>query len=224
MRDEGITIKHTKLGEADYIATVLTREHGKIAAVVKGARKTHSKNSAALSLFIRSQLKFTPGRNLSVINEAEIVDSFAMPISKDYDKYLAASQMCNLIEKLVFMSFEPVTQQYQLLLRALKMLSQKLPQGITPNAVAISYTLRALTLAGYEIDPDDISTPNLIIPHPNDECQVNRALDFLLQGSWAELAALFAEFGRLEEGLTKGVASFAVNQTQSRLVAFGDRI
>ncbi|MDR2508670.1 MAG: DNA repair protein RecO [Candidatus Ancillula sp.] len=220
LKDEGIVIKHNKLGEADYIATILTRNHGKISCVVKGARKTLSKNSAALSLFVHSSLKFTPGRNLAVVNESEIIDSYAVSIMKDYDKYLSASQMCNLIEKLVFMNYEPVTVQYQLLNRALKMLAQKLPQGISPNAVAISYTLRALTLAGYEIDPDEISSPDIIIPHPNNESQVNSALDFLLQGDWKGLQMLFAKYPRLESAVTKGVASFAVRQCGSKLNAY----
>ena len=37
-QDEGVVLRTVKLGEADRIVTLLTRDHGKIRAVAKGVR------------------------------------------------------------------------------------------------------------------------------------------------------------------------------------------
>ncbi|HEY0617698.1 MAG TPA: recombination protein O N-terminal domain-containing protein, partial [Kribbella sp.] len=47
-RDEAIVLRTQKLGEADRIATLLTRTHGKIRAVAKGVRRTSSRFGARL--------------------------------------------------------------------------------------------------------------------------------------------------------------------------------
>lgn len=48
-RDEGVVLRTAKLGEADRIITLLTREHGKIRAVAKGVRRTKSRFGHALN-------------------------------------------------------------------------------------------------------------------------------------------------------------------------------
>ena len=47
-RDEAIILRTQKLGEADRIITMLTREHGRIRGVAKGVRRTKSKFGARL--------------------------------------------------------------------------------------------------------------------------------------------------------------------------------
>jgi len=42
---------HQKLGEADRIITILTREHGRVRLVAKGVRRTTSKFGARLEPF-----------------------------------------------------------------------------------------------------------------------------------------------------------------------------
>ncbi|MGF3919788.1 DNA repair protein RecO, partial [Staphylococcus aureus] len=42
-RDEAIVLRTHKLGEADRIITVLSRDHGKVRAVALGVRRTSSK-------------------------------------------------------------------------------------------------------------------------------------------------------------------------------------
>ncbi|HEY5181076.1 MAG TPA: recombination protein O N-terminal domain-containing protein, partial [Dermatophilaceae bacterium] len=39
-RDAAIVLRAQKLGEADRIVTLLTRQHGKVRAVAKGVRRT----------------------------------------------------------------------------------------------------------------------------------------------------------------------------------------
>ena len=42
-RDEAVVLRTAKLGEADRIITLLTRDHGKVRAVAKGVRRTKSR-------------------------------------------------------------------------------------------------------------------------------------------------------------------------------------
>ncbi|MGO2097690.1 MAG: DNA repair protein RecO, partial [Candidatus Microbacterium stercoravium] len=45
-RDDAVVLRTQKLGEADRILTLLTRQHGKVRAVAKGVRRTSSKFGA----------------------------------------------------------------------------------------------------------------------------------------------------------------------------------
>jgi DNA repair protein RecO (recombination protein O) len=47
-RDEAIVLRTQKLGEADRIITMLTKDHGRIRGVAKGVRRTMSKFGARL--------------------------------------------------------------------------------------------------------------------------------------------------------------------------------
>ena len=74
-RDEGVVLRTAKLGEADRIITLLTREHGKIRAVAKGVRRTKSRFGARLEPFMRVDLLIAEGRSLDVVSQAESVAS-----------------------------------------------------------------------------------------------------------------------------------------------------
>ena len=47
-RDQAIVLRTQKLGEADRIITLFTKEHGRIKAVAKGVRRTKSRFGARL--------------------------------------------------------------------------------------------------------------------------------------------------------------------------------
>ena len=42
-RDDGVVLRTHKLGEADRIITLLTRQNGRVRAVAKGVRRTKSR-------------------------------------------------------------------------------------------------------------------------------------------------------------------------------------
>ena len=66
-RDEGVVLRAQKLGEADRIVTLLTRDHGRVRAVAKGVRRTTSRIGARLEPFSHVVLQFATGRTLDVI-------------------------------------------------------------------------------------------------------------------------------------------------------------
>ena len=60
-----------KLGEADRIITLLTRQHGRVRAVAKGVRRTTSKFGSRLEPFTHVDLQLAEGRSLDTITQAE---------------------------------------------------------------------------------------------------------------------------------------------------------
>src|ERR1700733_11093515 len=121
-RDEGVVLRTHKLGEADRIVTLLTRQHGKVRAVAKGVRRTASKFGARLEPFMVADLQLYEGRSLDIVTQAESVGSYGAEITADYGAYTAASAMVETADKLT--DAEPSLQQYLLLVGALRSLSK----------------------------------------------------------------------------------------------------
>src|SRR5712692_7831448 len=67
---DAIVLHRLDYGEADRILTLLTREHGKLAAIAKGARKGKAR-TGALDLFTRSHMMLAKGHNLDVVAQVE---------------------------------------------------------------------------------------------------------------------------------------------------------
>ena len=145
-RDEGVVLRTAKRGEADRISTMLTRGHGKIRAVAKGARRVKSRFGARLEPFMRVDVLIATGRTLDVVSQAESIAAYAAPIAADYDAYTAASVVAETIDRLVAAEHERVPAQYQLLIGALHALAKGAHR---PQAIGDSYVMRALALAGW---------------------------------------------------------------------------
>src|SRR3712207_3325708 len=119
-RDEGVVLRTQKLGEADRIITLLTREHGRVRAVAKGVRRTTSRFGARLEPFSHVDLQFAEARTLDVITQAETLRSEERRVGADYGAYTAGTVMLETAERLVTEDGEPAVQQYLLLVGALR--------------------------------------------------------------------------------------------------------
>ena len=75
-RCEALTLKNTPLGESDLLVTLYTREHGKLRAVAKGARKSASKLVGHLEPLTVVRLSMAQGRSLDIVTQAQVLDSF----------------------------------------------------------------------------------------------------------------------------------------------------
>lgn len=84
-RDVGVVLRTYKLGEADRIVVILTRDNGKVRAVAKGVRKTRSKFGARLEPMSHVRLLMYRGRQLDIVNQAEAVESLA-PLRSGLDR------------------------------------------------------------------------------------------------------------------------------------------
>ncbi len=95
---EAITIKKTKLGEADRILTLYTPHLGKIQAVAKGVRRPRSKLSGHLELLTHSLVTLARGKNLDTIIGSQTVDSF-LPLKSDLELMSCALYVTELVNQ-----------------------------------------------------------------------------------------------------------------------------
>jgi DNA repair protein RecO (recombination protein O) len=192
-RDAGIVLRVHKLGEADRIITVLTRERGLVRAVAKGIRKTTSRFGGRLEPFMHVDLQLAEGRSLDIITQVETVNAFAKDLGANYAAYTAGTAMLETAERLVQEDGEPAVPQFQLLVGALRALTEG---RMTPSLILDSYQLRALSIAGYAPTFDSCARCGVDGPHRNfnaasggmlcDDCRVP-LLAGLLSGDWTSV-------------------------------------
>jgi DNA repair protein RecO (recombination protein O) len=75
-RADAIVIRRRDWGEADRLLTLYTREHGKIQAVAKGARKPTSRKAGHVELFTRVRLLIARTRSFDIVTQAETIDAY----------------------------------------------------------------------------------------------------------------------------------------------------
>jgi DNA repair protein RecO len=80
-RDEAIVLRTQKLGEADRIITMLTKEHGRIRGVAKGVRRTMSKFGARLEPGSHVDIQLHTGRTFDTITQVEALMNYGEEIS-----------------------------------------------------------------------------------------------------------------------------------------------
>ncbi len=147
-RADGIVLRTQKLGEADRIITILTRDQGRVRLVAKGVRRTTSKFGARLEPFahVDFQVFSKPNRALNMITQAETIFPYGERIVNDYGRYTAGSAMLETAERFTDAEGEPALQQYLLLLGGLRALTG----GVhAPGLVLDAFILRSLAVAGY---------------------------------------------------------------------------
>ena len=141
-KDEGVVLKTIKLGEADRIVTLYTRQNGKVRAVAKGVRKTKSRFGARLEPFTHVSLLIYRGRNLDTITGAHILTSFD-EVRGDYERLMWAAALVESVEKITEEREESL-QVYGLLLSGLAALGQ----GKGPSVVP-AFLIKLLSISGF---------------------------------------------------------------------------
>lgn len=161
-RDEAVVLRTHKLGEADRIITLLTRQHGRVRAVAKGVRRTTSRWGSRLEPFTHVDLQIAEGRSLDVITQAETLTPFNAGLGADYERYTAGTAMLETAERLVTEEKEPAVQQFLLLVGGLRAMVTG-EQGA--GQVLDSYLLRSLAVAGYAPSFDHCVRCGVAGPH-----------------------------------------------------------
>ena len=145
-RDRAVVLRQHKLGEADRIVTLLTREHGLVRAVAKGVRRTRSKFGARLEPFAHIDVQLHPGRNLDIVTQVQAIDAFATDIVSDYGRYTCACAVLETAERLAGEERAPAPALHQLTVAALRAVAD----GGRPRELVLdSYLLRAMAIAGW---------------------------------------------------------------------------
>ena len=162
-RDDGIVLRTQKLGEADRIVSLLTREHGRVRAVAKGVRRTTSRFGARLEPFSHVDAQFYAGRSLDIVTQVETIAAFGGHLGADYPRYTAGIAMLETAERLTDEEKQPALQQYLLLVGALRSL---VGGEHEPGLVLDAFLLRSLAVAGYAPSFEACVRCGATGPHP----------------------------------------------------------
>ena len=139
-------LRSHKLAEADRIVSFLTREHGRVRAVVRGVRRTTSRFGARAEPMGHIDVQFHTGRNLDTVTQIETIRSHGSALAGDYPSWTAGHAMVETAERLTPVEREPAPQQFILLVAGLRALeSGDRPAGL----ILDSYLLRSLSIAGW---------------------------------------------------------------------------
>lgn len=145
-RDRAVVLRQHKLGEADRIVTLLTRDHGLVRAVAKGVRRTRSKFGARLEPFAHIDVQLHPGRNLDIVTQVQAVDAFAADIVSEYGRYTSACAILETAERLAGEERAPAPALHRLTVGALRAVAD----GSRPRELVLdAYLLRAMGIAGW---------------------------------------------------------------------------
>ena len=145
-RDQAIVLRTQKLGEADRIITLFTRDHGRIKAVAKGVRRTKSRFGARLEPASYVDLQLYTGRTFDTITQVESIENYGDVLSSDYQSWTVASAILEAAERFTQAEHEPALQQYLLVTGSLKALAEKRHDA---SLILDAYLLRSLAVAGY---------------------------------------------------------------------------
>ena len=140
----GVVLRRIDLGEKDRILTVYTRELGKVSCVAKGSRRPGSKLGGASEPFTYSKMFLSKGRDLDVLTQADIKESF--PNVKNAVRTVAYGvYMLELVNHFVD-ERQPNPDLFDTLLSSMYVLES----GTDPEIAARHFELNVLSILGYE--------------------------------------------------------------------------
>ena len=121
---EAIVLRTHRLGEADKIVSLLTRQLGRLRAVAKGALSRRGRYGASLEplSYIKVWIYDRENRDLQRVGSAEILESF-FEMQRDYRVQLAAQYLAEVSER--FLPDREVNERvFRLLLAVLRALKR----------------------------------------------------------------------------------------------------
>jgi DNA repair protein RecO (recombination protein O) len=145
-RVEAIVIRRRDWDEADRLLTLYTREHGKIQAVAKGARKPTSRKAGHVELFTRARLLIARTRSIDIVTQAETLDAFG-PLRSSLEASTLAHYFSELLDRFTG-DAETDPDLFDLLNLGLAWLCE----ADDHRLVARYYEIRLLDLAGFRPD------------------------------------------------------------------------
>ncbi|MFC1960804.1 DNA repair protein RecO [Chloroflexota bacterium] len=150
-RSEAIILSRTDFGEADRLLVMLTPRHGKLHAIAKGARKPTTRKSGHVELYARTDMLLHRGRDLLIISQAEMVESY-LPLREDLTRAAYASYAAELLDR--FTTDEDAAESailFDLLDATFKRVCGESDLRIAPDLriVARFYEMRLLDVVGF---------------------------------------------------------------------------
>ena len=149
-RTVGITLRKSPAGEADLVASLYTREHGKLDVLARGARRLTSKLVGHFEPLTLVRLSVARGRSLDIVSEAEVVNSFP-DVKSDYFSVARGLHIVELIDGFSAES-APNPQILDLALQTLDAIGSQPDGGDDDLYVDLPiryFELQLLTLSGF---------------------------------------------------------------------------
>jgi len=149
---QAINLKSYNLGESDRIMLMYSREHGLIRCVAKGAKKTGSSLGGKMQLFVANNILFATGRNLDIVCQAEVIESFSN-IQSDMTKLIYSFYIVELINNFAVENDPNCSKIYDITFEALKNISilNSLEEILW---TIIRFKLRLMDAVGYATETD----------------------------------------------------------------------
>lgn len=145
-RDEAVVLRTQKLGEADRIVTMLTREHGRIRSVAKGVRRTKSKFGARLEPGSHIDVQLYVGKTFDTVTQVEAIMNYGEAVSSDYQRWTVASAILETAERFTSQEHEPALQEFHLVVGGLRALAE---DRYDSSLILDAFLLRSLAIGGY---------------------------------------------------------------------------
>ena len=200
-RDEAVVVRTYKLGEADRIVVLFTRDRGKVRAVAKGVRKTSSRFGSRLEPMSHVALQLYEGRDLDTITQAESLEHFR-ELRDDLERITRASSMLEVVDHMT-QEREPNAKLYTMLVGALRTLAtQDHPlvapafffkllalEGLRPMVDACVICERTDNLCAFDLDEGGV----LCVDHRRGTAVTPDALNLLQAILGGRLSAALAQ-------------------------------
>jgi DNA repair protein RecO (recombination protein O) len=142
-RVEAIVLRHRNLGEADRALTLFTREHGKLRASVRGARKTKSRMGGHVEPLMHASLLLLRGRSLDIVTQAQSISVFPH-VRDDLLLTTRGLHMAELVERFSE-EHEPNGVLFSHVLKGFS----RLDRGEPPELILRAFEMKLLELEGY---------------------------------------------------------------------------
>ena len=146
-RDEAIILRTQKLGEADRIITLLTKDHGRIRGVAKGVRRTMSKFGARLEPGSHVDIQMHAGKTFDTITQVEAIMNYGEALTDDYQRWTIAHAILETAERFTQQEEEPAPQEFQLVVGGMRALAEN---RYDSSLILDAFLLRSLSIGGYE--------------------------------------------------------------------------
>jgi DNA repair protein RecO (recombination protein O) len=146
-RDEAIILRTQKLGEADRIITLLTKDHGRIRGVAKGVRRTMSKFGARLEPGSHVDIQMHAGKTFDTITQVEAIMNYGEALTDDYQRWTIAQAILETAERFTQQEEEPAPQEFQLVVGGMRALAEN---RYDSSLILDAFLLRSLSIGGYE--------------------------------------------------------------------------
>ncbi|NTW03322.1 MAG: DNA repair protein RecO [Oscillochloris sp.] len=141
-RTEAVILRRNDFAEADRLLLIATPA-GKARVVAKGVRKTTSRIAGHIELFTYTSLLLAIGRNLDIITQSQVIDSFSH-MRAEIAPLSCAYYVAELYDK-----FTEDGEENQPLFQLLVDTFTIINVSASPDLVLRAYELRLLQIAGY---------------------------------------------------------------------------